>query len=153
MLYQECDREGSLLLPSSQLRMPTGSFLSGSAAEPGGARVTNPQFPGAAQLPKGSSSKPGLTPVPCPQLEDHQASGIWGITAELTLHCLPENFNTQHFLTALHIPPAVHFSRRHQSCLYYQNFLKHVVPHSIGPFNQTIKRTDIKFSKYPSFWF
>lgn len=136
---QECDRGGSTssIIPTT---FPTGSSVAGCAAQPG-------HKPTA---PRGDSSEWGQ-PVPCPWLQDHQASDVSGIAAGFALPCPPKKSTTQDPLTALYIPPAVRFSRRHESCLYYQDFLRHTVPSLKGPFSQTIEKTGIKFPKYPSF--
>lgn len=146
---QQCDREGSTstIIPTMY---PNRSTADGSTAwgEPG------PQIHRAAQLSKAEpepSSRPGQSL--CLVL-GWRISGLWVSEKSLVsffLCYLPEKASTQHSSAALHIPSAVWSSRRHQSCLYYQDFLKHTVPSSIGPFNHTIKRADIKFSKYPSF--
>lgn len=80
----------------------------------------------AAQL-----SKDEPEPSPRPRQPLHLALG-WKISVlrvsqklGFFLYYLPEKASTQHSLAALRIPPAVRFSRRHQSCLYYQDFLKH----------------------------
>lgn len=116
-----------------------------------GARATNPQPPG--------QPSPAQHSWTWTQLKSGQSlclvlgwriSGLW-VSEKPLMGFFFVKASTQHSSAARHIPPAVRSSRGHQSCLYYQDFLKHTVPTSIGPFSHTIKRADIKFSKYPSF--
>lgn len=123
--------------------IPTAALSMAAQHSLRGARATDPQFP------KGEP-EPSSVPMPCPWLEDLGALGVSEITGFFLCY-LPEKASTQQSSASLHIPPAVHSSRRHQSYLYYQDFLKHTEPSSIVPFSHTIKRADIKFSKYPSF--
>lgn len=132
--------EGAPLPPSSQPHFQLAALL---LAVPH-SQVTNPPLPEETAQSWGQ-------PVPCPWLQDHQASDVSGIAAGFALPCPPKKSTTQDPLTALYIPPAVRFSRRHKSCLYYQDFLRHTVPSLKGPFSQTIEKTGIKFPKYPSF--
>lgn len=120
MLHQqECHREGS----TSPI-IPTGALLMAAQHSLIGARATNPQL-------KGSPAQQGWTwtqlkawpvPMPCPWLEDLGALGVSEITGRFFLCYLPEKASTQHSSAALHIPPPLLSSRRHQSCLYYQDF-------------------------------